>query len=126
MKARQQSLHDERRQSRALQEAHSKELDDVRVAEGAHQLAFTHELGHCLGNLVVAPRAVDLLQKGVDGFSGGADGYGHLVDSAVGSTAYSSASELHVGEHERPQLRVGSEKSFRHFFFELSSARLVD
>ena len=45
MKAGQQSLHDKRRQSRAGKEAHAQELDDVRVAEGAHQLTFPNELG---------------------------------------------------------------------------------
>ena len=86
------------------------------MTEGAHQLAFLHELSHRLadfpfGNL----RAVE--KDLVDPFScADGPGYGDLVDAAVGSSAYSSASESHVREHERSQLRVLTEKIGSHYF----------
>ena len=43
----QEVSHHQRRHSRARQEAYAKELDDVWVAEGAHQLTFSHELARC-------------------------------------------------------------------------------
>ena len=51
-------------------------------------------------------------------FFGGADGsrHGHLLHAAVGSGADSDASESHVGEDERPQLRILGEKAFRGHF----------
>ena len=39
-----QLLHHQRRHPRAGQETHAQKLDDVRVAEGAHQLTLSHEL----------------------------------------------------------------------------------
>ena len=79
MKARQQSLHDEGWQSGAGKETHAEKLDDVRVAEGAHYLAFFHELRLNEGR--VQETVVDLF--------GGADGsrHGHLLHAAVGSCA---------------------------------------
>ena len=44
VKASHQSLHNKRRQSRAGKETHTQELDDVRMAEGAHQLTFSYKL----------------------------------------------------------------------------------
>ena len=106
MKTRQQSLHDERGQSRVGKEAHAEKADDVGVTEGAHQSTFLHELARRLGNLS--------LKNGIDGFCGGVDGNGHLVDFAVGSTAKPSSSELYVRENEGSQTRVVAEKSFSH------------
>ena len=76
-------------------EAHAQELDDVRVAEGAHQLTFPHELGYGLGKL--AADFVSLLQNVVDGFSGRRHGYGHLLHDAVGPATNSNVSKPHVG-----------------------------
>ena len=105
MKTRQKSLHDEGRQSRAGQEIQAKKLDDVRVAEGAHQLAFLRELG----------RDQSRVQEDVVNLFGGADGsrHGHLLDAAVGSCADCGTSEPYVCEHERLQLRVVT-KILRH------------
>ena len=115
MKAGLQSLHDKRRQSRVGKEAHAQELDDVRVAEGAHQLTFPHELGRRF--LDGGGRDLGrVLQEVMYPFSG-ADGsrYGHLLHAAVGSGTDSSASEPHVGEQERPQLRVVTKKISSHY-----------
>ena len=84
----------------------------MRVAEGAHQLTFPHELGYGLGKLVAD--FVSPLQKVVDGFSGRRHGYGHLLHDAVGPSANSNASTPHVGEQERPQLRVVTKKISSH------------
>ena len=113
MKAGLQSLHDKRRQSRVGKEAHAQELDDVRVAEGAHQLTFPHELGRrfldgCGRDLGQVLEEFVYLFSGADGSR-----YGHLLHAAVGSGTDSSASEPHVGEQERPQLRV-AKKISRH------------
>ena len=104
MKARQQSLHDERWQSRARNEGDSKKLYDVRVAESAHQLTFPYELG----------RGFSFTQNGVDGFGCGVNTYDHLLNFTVGSTADFSASELDVGESERPQSRMIAKEVFSH------------
>ena len=37
-------------QSRAWKESHSQELDDVRVAEGAHHFTLFHKLGEVLSD----------------------------------------------------------------------------
>ena len=55
--------------SRAGKEGDAQKLDDIRVAEGAHQLALSHELARGLGQILV--RSVALLQEGVDSFGGG-------------------------------------------------------
>ena len=104
MKAGQQSLHDKRRQSGVGKEAHAQELDDVRVAEGAHQLTFPHKLGYGLGKLVAD--FVSPSQNFVDGFSGRRHGYDDLLHDAVGPATNSNASTPHVREQERPQLRI--------------------
>ena len=44
VKASQQSLHNKCWQSRARKETHTQELDDVQMAEGAHQLTFSYKL----------------------------------------------------------------------------------
>ena len=101
MKARQQSLHDEGWQSRAGKETHAQKLDDVRVAEGAHQLTFPHELGGRLADL--GRRDLGAVQEHFVDLFGGADGsrHGHLLHAAVGSCADSDTSEPYVGEQER-------------------------
>ena len=71
--------------SRELGKKHyAKKLDDVRVAERAHYLAFFHELRRNEGR--VQEKVVDLF--------GGADGsgHGHLLHAAVGSCADSNTS----------------------------------
>ena len=90
MKIRQQSLHDEGWQSRAGEKGDAQKLDDVRVAEVAHQLTFPRELGRGFG----------FSQKGVNGFRGGAHRNDHLLDLAVGPAADFLANEVNVGENE--------------------------
>ena len=86
----------------------AQKLDDVRVSYGAHQLALSHELGRRLGQ--------PSLQDCVDGFGGGSHGKGHLVHLAIGPFANGSASELDIGENERPQFGMVTEKILLHFF----------
>ena len=109
MKARQQTLHYQRRQSRSLEEAHSQKLDNVRVAEGAHQLTFLYKLGRRPTNFILRDLGT-VLEDVVDLFSSSTYRYRHLVDAAVGSGADSSASERDIGEDERPQLRIVTKK----------------
>ena len=104
MKTRQQSLHDEGGQSRAGKEGDARKLDDVRVAEGAHQLALPHELARGLGQTS--------LQDGVDGFGGGGHRESNLVHCAIGPATNISPSELNIRENERPQPRMIAEKTF--------------
>ena len=86
----------------------------VRVAEGAHQLTFPHELGDGFGQFC-SRCSIPFLQEGVDGFSCGAHRKDHLLYFAVGSATDSGTSELDVGENERPQPRMIAEKLFSHF-----------
>ena len=104
----------QRGQSRALKEAYAQELHDVWVAEGAHQLTFPHKLGRRLVDFVIRNLGA-VLKDVVDLFNCGAYRYRHLLHAAVGSSADSSASEPHVGEHERPQLRVVTKKICCHY-----------
>ena len=115
MKARQESLHDEGWQSRTGKEGDAQKLDDVRVAEGAHKLTFSHELGDGFGQFG-SRCPIPFLQDGVDGFGGGAHRNDYLLHFAVGSAADSGASELDVGENERPQPWMIAEKLFSHLF----------
>ena len=112
MKTRQQSLHYEGGQSRAGKKCDAEKLDDVRVAECAHQLALPHELARGLGQILDRP--VALLQEGVEGFGGGGHRESHLVHSAVGPSADPGSSELNVRENERPQPGMFTEKSHSH------------
>ena len=106
MKTRQQSLHDEGRQSRVGKEGDAQKLDDVQVAEGAHQLALPHQFARGLGQTS--------LQHGVDGFGGGGHRESHLVHFAVGPATNVDPSELNVIENERPQPGMVAEKTFSH------------
>ena len=106
MKTRQQSFHDEGGQSRAWKEGDAQKLDDVRVAEGAHELALSHELTRGLGNTS--------LQDGVDGFGGCGHRESHLVHCAVGPATNVGPSELNVRENERAQSGKVAEKTFGH------------
>ena len=115
MKARQESLHDEGWQSRTGKEGDAQKLDDVRVAEGAHKLTFSYELGDGFGQFG-SRCPIPFLQDGVDGFGGGAHRNDYLLHFAVGSAADSGASELDVGENERPQPWMIAEKLFSHLF----------
>ena len=60
---------------------------------------------------------IPFLQEGVDGFGGGAHRNDYLLHFAVGSAADSGASELDVGENERPQPWMIAKKLFSHFPF---------
>ena len=101
MKARQQSFHDEGWQSRAGKETHAQKLDDVRVAEGDHQLAFPHELGGRFADL--GDRDLGAVKEHFMDLFGRADGsrHGYLLHATVGSCANSESSEPYVGEQER-------------------------
>ena len=114
MKACQQSLHHQRGQSRAPKEAHSQELDDVRVAEGAHQLTFLYKLGRRLEDIVIGNLGT-ILEDVVDLFSGTAYRYRHFLHAGVGSSADCSSRELNVRQYERPKLRIVTKKIYRHF-----------
>ena len=111
MKTRQQSLHDEGWQSRAGKESDAQKLDDVRVAEGAHQLTFPHELG--CGSADSAARDLSRVMEEVVDLFGCADGsrYGHLLHGAIGSGADFVSDLSYVGEHERSQLRIFRKKA---------------
>ena len=83
------------------------------MAESAHKLTFPHELGRGSANLSRGDlRAVQ--EYVVDSF-GGADGsrYDHLLYGTIGSCTDFDASGSDVGEHERPQIGVLSEKACR-------------
>ena len=114
MKACKQSLHHQRGQSRAPKEAHSQELDDVRVAEGAHQLTFLYKLGRRLEDIVIGNLGT-ILEDVVDLFSGSAYRYRHFLHAAVGSSTDCSFRELNVRQHERSKLRIVMKKICRHF-----------
>ena len=86
--------------------------DDVRVAEGAHQLTLSHEL---------ARRPLDPFRRRSSGvleevvyFFGGAhgSGYGHLLHAAIGTRPYRGARGPSVGQQKRAQLRLITKKSF--------------
>ena len=104
MKTRQQSLHDEGWQSRAGKEGDAQKLDDVRVAEGAHKPAFTHELRF----YYLAPDSADAVRGNACGVHDeeivvelfrDTDGsrHGHFPYSAEGSAADLDASLSHIG-----------------------------
>ena len=101
MKARPQSLHDKGGQLRAGKVGDAHKLDDVRMSEGAHQLALPHEPILYFGFVDLG---VALEQVFVDGF-GGADGssYDHFLHAAVGTGTDISASFSHV-DFKLPQL----------------------
>ena len=101
VKARQQLLHDQRGHSAALQEAHAEKLDDVRVAEGAHQLTFPHELAR--RSLDAFSRHLARVLEEIVYFLGRTHGawYGHLLHAAIGTGAYRSARGPRVGEEKR-------------------------
>ena len=97
--------------ARAGQEANAQELDDVRVAEGAHQLTLSHEL---------ARRPLDPFRRRSSGvleevvyFLGGAhgSGYGHLLHATIGTRPYRGARGPSVGQQKRAQLRMATKKS---------------
>ena len=71
------------------------------MAEGADDLAFPHELGRRLANVILSDLG-RVYEEIVDLF-GGADGsrHGHLLHAAVGSCADCGTSEAYVGEHKR-------------------------
>ena len=110
MKTRQQSLHDEGGQSRAGKEGDAHKLDDVRVAEGTHQLALSHEL--ISGSANLGSRDLGAVQEDVMDLLGGADGSGnsHFLHAAVGSSPDPRPSQPHTGENEPLQLGIVAKK----------------
>ena len=100
--------------SREPGKKHAQKLDNVRVAEGAHQLAFPHEL--CRSLVDSGPWDLGSIQEEIVDLFGGADGsrHGHFLHAAVGSCADCGTSEPYVGEHERPKVCV-TPKKFSHF-----------
>ena len=105
-----QLLHDQRRHRRAGQETHAQELDDVRVAEGAHQLTLSHELRRRFLD-AFARHLSRVLEKVVD-LLGGAhgSGNGHLLHAAVRSSPDSPARGSSGGEKERTKVGVIAEE----------------
>ena len=101
-----QLLHHQRRHPRAGKETHAQELDDVRVAEGAHQLTLSHELARRFLD-AFARHLSRVLEKVVD-LLGGAHGSrnGHLLHAAVRTRPDSRARRSSGGEKERTKFRM--------------------
>ena len=105
-----QLLHDQSRHPRAGQETHAQELDDVRVAEGAHQPALSHEL--CRRFLDAFARHLSrILEKGVNRLGGthGSQNI-HLLHATVRPGPDSRACGSSGGEKERTKVGVIAEK----------------
>ena len=85
MKVCQQSLHYKGGQLRAGKEGDAQKLDDVRVSEGAHQLAFSHKTDGCF--FYIGGRYLGVVSKEIVDSFGGADGssYDYFLHAAVGS-----------------------------------------
>ena len=94
---------------RAGKEGDAQKLDDVRVAEGAHQLALPHELARRLWLIEGTS-----LQDWVDGFGGGGHRESHLVHCAIGPSANVDPSELNIRENEQPQTWMFAKECFSH------------
>ena len=105
-----QLLHDQSRHQRAGQETHAQELDDVRVAEGAHQPALSHEL--CRRFLDAFTRHFSRILEKVMNLLGGAHGSQniHLLHATVRSRPDSRARGLSGGEKERTKVGVIGEE----------------
>ena len=112
-----QLFHNQLRHSRAGQETHAQELDDMRVAEGAHQLTLSHEPARRFLD-AFARYLSRVLEKVVD-LLGGAHGSGndHLLHAAVRARPDSPARGFSRGEKERTKVRVIAEERLgRHYF----------
>ena len=105
-----QLLHDQRRHRRAGQETHAQKLDDVRVAEGAHQLTLSHELRRRF--LDAFARHLSRVLEEIMNFLGGAhgSGNGHLLYAAVRTRPDSPARGSSGGEKERTKVGVIAEE----------------
>ena len=108
-----QLLHDQRRHPRAWQETHAQELDNVRVAKGAHQLTLSHELVRRFLD-AFARHLPRVLEKVVD-LLGGAHGSrnGHLLHAAVRARPDSPARGASGGEEERTEVGMVAEERLR-------------
>ena len=112
-----QLLHHQRRYPRALvQEDHAQKLDDVRVAEGAHQLTLSHELRRRFLDAFVR-RLFRVLEKVVHLLgSAHGSGNGHLLHAAVRARPDTPARGSSGGEKERTEVGVIAEERLgRHY-----------
>ena len=101
-----QLLHHQRRHPRAGQETHAQKLDDVRVAECAHQLTLSHELARRFLD-TFARHLSRVLEKVVDLFgSAHGSGNGHLLHAAVRARSDNRACGSSGGEKERTKSRM--------------------
>ena len=82
----------------------AQELDDIRMAEGAHQLTLGHKIGQAGGRRVVA----DELGRS------GRPSNRNLPHNTVASVADDLTCQTYVGERKGPQLRVFRVVSFGH------------
>ena len=115
VETRHQLLHDQCGHPRAGQETHAQKLDDVRVAEGAHQLALPHELARRLLD-ALARHLPRVLEEVVDLLCGAhCSRNGYLLYAAVRASPYCRARGSGVGEKERAEVRMIVEKSSSHF-----------
>ena len=108
MKTRQQSLHDEGGQLRVGEDGDSQKLDDVRVEEGAHQLALLYKANGGFFDVLLVELGV-VLEEVVHLFHGAdSSPYLDLIHAAVGSGPYLGASKLYmvVGDQEWRELGI--------------------
>ena len=110
MKTGRQFLHDQRGHPRTRQNAYAQELDDVRVAEGAHQLTLPHELVRRFFD-AFASQLSRVLEKVVD-LLGGTHGSGNvnLLHAAVRTRSDNPACGSSRGEKERTKVRMIAEE----------------
>ena len=111
VETRHQLLHDQCGHPRTGQETHAQKLDDVRVAEGAHQLALPHELARRL--LDALTRHLSRVQEEVVDFLCGAhcSRNSYLLYAAIRASPNCRARGSGVGEKERAEVGMISEKS---------------
>ena len=113
VKTRHQLLHDQCGHPRVRQETDSKKLDDVRVAEGAHQLTLLHELARSFLDAL----ARDLLrvqENFVDLLCGAhCSRNGYLYYAAVRAISDSFARGCGIREKERAEVGMIGKRIFR-------------
>ena len=111
VETRHQLLHDKCGHPRAGQETHAQKLDDVRVAQGAHQLALPHELARGLLN-ALSRHLSRVLEEVVDLFCGAhGSRNGYLLYAAIRASPDRRARGSGVGEKERAEVGMIVEKS---------------
>ena len=108
-----QLLHDQCGHPRVGQETDSEKLDDVRVAEGAHQLTLPHKLARCLFDALA--RDLPRVQEEVVDLLCGArcSRNGYLYYTAVRAIPDSFTRCCGVGEKERAEIGMIDKKILR-------------